>query len=54
MPRGPNGERRPADTVGCAVVVAKIATGETEETAYETTAKAGWWSTWRSAPLGNA
>ena len=31
MPRGPNGERRPADVVGCAVTVAKIATGELEE-----------------------
>ena len=31
MPRGPNGERRPADVVGCAVTVAKIATGEIEE-----------------------
>ena len=31
MPRGPNGEKRPAHTVGCAVKVAKIATGEIEE-----------------------
>ena len=31
MPRGPNGEKRPADVVGCAVTVAKIATGEIEE-----------------------
>ena len=31
MPRGPNGERRPGDVVGCAVTVAKIATGEIEE-----------------------
>ena len=31
MPRGPNGERRPADVMGCAVTVAKIATGEIEE-----------------------
>ena len=35
MPRGPNGEKRPADVVGCAVAVARIATGEDEETAYE-------------------
>lgn len=28
MPRGPKGERRLADAIGCAVVVAKIATGE--------------------------
>ena len=31
MPRGPNGEKRPGDVVGCAVTVAKIATGEMEE-----------------------
>ena len=35
MPRGPNGERRPADVVGCAVTVARIATGEDDETSYE-------------------
>ena len=32
MPKGPKGEKRPADTIGCAVAVAKIATGEIEET----------------------
>ena len=31
MPRGPNGEKRPRDTVSCAVHVMKIATGEIEE-----------------------
>ena len=31
MPRGPNGEKRPADVNQCAVMVAKIATGEIEE-----------------------
>jgi hypothetical protein len=31
MPRGPNGERRPADTVANAIHVAKIATGEVED-----------------------
>ncbi len=31
MPRGPKGEKRPADAVGAAVMVAKIATGEVEE-----------------------
>ena len=35
MPRGPKGERRPADVVGCAVHVAKIATGETVESGYK-------------------
>ncbi len=28
MPRGPKGEKRPADVIGAAVMVAKIATGE--------------------------
>ena len=32
LPRGPKGEKRPADAVGAAVMVAKIATGEIEET----------------------
>jgi len=31
VPKGPNGEIRPADSIGCAVIVAKIATGETED-----------------------
>ena len=31
MPRGPKGQKRPADAVGAAVMVAKIATGEIEE-----------------------
>jgi hypothetical protein len=31
MPKGPNGEKRPADGIGCAVLVGRIATGEIEE-----------------------
>ncbi len=31
MPKGPKGERRPADVIGAAITVAKIATGEIEE-----------------------
>ena len=31
MPTGPRGQKRPADVVGCAVMVAKIATGEIDE-----------------------
>ena len=31
MPKGPKGEKRPADVIGGAVKVAKIATGEIEE-----------------------
>ena len=32
MPRGPKGEKRPADVIGAAVMVGKIATGEIEDT----------------------
>lgn len=31
MPRGPKGEKRPADVISNAVLVMKIATGEVEE-----------------------
>jgi hypothetical protein len=31
MPKGPRAEKRPADVIGAAVMVAKIATGEIEE-----------------------
>ena len=30
MPRGPRGEKRPADVIGAAVMVAKIATARTK------------------------
>ena len=32
MPKGPQGQKRPADTIGAAVMVAQIATGEIEDT----------------------
>jgi len=32
MPKGPNGQKRRADAVGMSVMVAKIATGEVDET----------------------
>ena len=35
MPKGPNGETRPGDVVSCAVTVARIATGEIEDTKYK-------------------
>lgn len=38
MPRGPRGEDRPADLIGAAVMVARIATREVEE---ETRAPSG-------------
>ncbi len=31
MPKGPKGEKRPADVIGAAITVAKIATGEIDE-----------------------
>jgi len=31
MPKGPNGEKRPADAIGATVMVARIATGEAED-----------------------
>jgi hypothetical protein len=31
MPRGPHGEKRPADAIGCAVLVGRIATGSEED-----------------------
>lgn len=32
MPTGPKGEKRPADSIGLAVLVAKIATGDVDDT----------------------
>jgi hypothetical protein len=31
VPRGPKGEKRPADVIGAAVMIGRIATGEIEE-----------------------
>ena len=39
MPKGPQGQKRPADVIGCAVHVARIATGEIEDTGYKQPAK---------------
>jgi hypothetical protein len=33
MPKGPQGQKRPGDVVGAAIMVAKIATGEIEDDA---------------------
>ena len=41
MPKGPKGERRPADVVGAAIKVAKIATGEEKEDTPSKTRKGG-------------
>lgn len=32
MPKGPKGEKRPADVIGNAVLIGRIATGEAEDT----------------------
>ena len=39
MPKGPRGESRPANLVGAAVMVARIATGEIEEHTREASGK---------------
>lgn len=31
MPKGPRGEKRPADVIGAAVMVGRIATGQIED-----------------------
>jgi hypothetical protein len=31
VPKGPNGQKRPADAIGLAVMIGKIATGEIED-----------------------
>jgi hypothetical protein len=31
MPRGPRGERRPADAIGCAITVARLSVGDASE-----------------------
>jgi hypothetical protein len=39
MPRGPKGEKRPADVIGAAVMIGKIATGEIDESMVTTDGK---------------
>lgn len=41
MPKGPNGQKRPADVIGCANLVGRIATGEIEDTLAEPKGAAG-------------
>jgi hypothetical protein len=40
MPKGPQGQKRPADAVARAIMVAKIATGEVEDEREELTSAA--------------
>jgi hypothetical protein len=37
MPKGPQGQKRPADLIGNAVLIGRIATGEVEDTAADPT-----------------
>ena len=39
MPKGPQGQKRPADTIQAAIMVAKIATGDIEEKLKEPSGK---------------
>jgi hypothetical protein len=39
MPRGPHGQKRPADSIGCAVMVGRLATGEITDILKEPTGK---------------
>ena len=39
MPKGPQGQKRPADAIGNAVHIARIATGEIEDTTLRQPAK---------------
>jgi hypothetical protein len=41
MPKGPNGEKRPADLIGMSVMVAKVATGEIEDNKKSNRTKSG-------------
>lgn len=41
MPKGPQGQKRPADVIGAAIRVARIATGEEEETPTAPQSKGG-------------
>ena len=45
MPKGPKGQKRPADVIGAAVMVGRIVTGEVEDTkadAGKAYARKGW------------
>jgi hypothetical protein len=47
MPRGPKGEKRPADVIGATVMVGKIATGDKTATTEDGKNAAAWrWGAW--------
>lgn len=39
MPKGPQGQKRPGDVIGAAIMVAKIATGEMDDTEFPATSR---------------
>ncbi len=39
MAKGPQGQTRPADVIGCAIAVARIATGEADDDQYTVAAR---------------
>jgi len=39
MPKGPQGQKRPRDTVRCAIMVAKLSTGEIAEELHDPSGK---------------
>lgn len=41
MPKGPQGQKRPADVIGAAIMIAKIATGECDESEPSNRSKGG-------------
>jgi hypothetical protein len=41
MPKGPRGEKRPADAIGLAVMIGKIATGEIDDVTVDAGRRAG-------------
>jgi hypothetical protein len=51
MPKGPKGEKRPADVIGAAIMVGRIATGEIEEGEPETPSVRGHGGRVRAASL---
>ena len=52
MPHGPKGQKRPADVIGNAVKVMRIATGEEQRTSRPTTARTRLRSRWGSVAEG--
>jgi hypothetical protein len=44
MPRGPKGEKRPADAIGAAVMIGRIATGEIDDLTTDDGRRWGAWA----------